>query len=605
VYFLARVDVETEFNESLHATFDEDGTGHLDFDVFDFSLEHGEGQFASLSLVIRNPRAGLLEDGKHWVWFSELTDSGVVRRFYGRIVGLPEDLQQELLTITYVGRPVDFVEQQEALADGMKGDPQYWEPILINKENLNDPDAVLIARTAAWHIDPVTHVVTVSDKVTGEAGLIELDETDVFYDPSNMSYGTPPARNCEVTAEIRWTQRAAGEIDIEQKIRDSFSDAGSPNAFMAATYNPAGLLGDWPSPGTNIGRGWKVKDADAVDVTSTVMSAADAEQNRVTAFASQYGGSPYLGATSSVAIDFNLALIKPTMIVEYDVARSYTEIVTFTMEAGVQSVVTDPGDQEVIRLSFSSNDVSEPVDPADTDYDGIPIVDVRRRSYMLTERGHNTMKFLVARARKELIERARCVDIPFECAYARIDDISLRKSASLSDPRLPGGVAQGKIVYWRATGNGDSGEFTLAVTISCCVGTGGSASAALGSQTWVEDGWVEDGWQTRENASILVAGDVTFTDYGHITPNDDGLDLLALTANTAIEFAIVTNGPTAQANAIGQFYPDVSSAGNALAAASTTVCLDFIPLTGGPFETEFPITVSDLVIPNGIDLAAA
>ena len=42
----------------------------VDEDVFAFELSHLEGEFATLTIEIRNPRVGLLKPGRmRWCWF--------------------------------------------------------------------------------------------------------------------------------------------------------------------------------------------------------------------------------------------------------------------------------------------------------------------------------------------------------------------------------------------------------------------------------------------------------------------------------------------------------------------------------------------------------
>jgi hypothetical protein len=78
---LAWVDpTETTFVEAVHAREDED--------VFAFELSQSEGDFAQLSITLRNPRAGFLRpDRKQWAWFSaRMPDLSVVPLFFGRLI---------------------------------------------------------------------------------------------------------------------------------------------------------------------------------------------------------------------------------------------------------------------------------------------------------------------------------------------------------------------------------------------------------------------------------------------------------------------------------------------------------------------------------------
>src|SRR3954463_2569091 len=92
-------DTETEFVVDDHARVDED--------VFSYDLEQTEGDFAVLTVVIRNPRVGLLAPGrKVWAWFSRVSaDMEVTPMFFGRLVGVPTDINLEFVTLQFSARP--------------------------------------------------------------------------------------------------------------------------------------------------------------------------------------------------------------------------------------------------------------------------------------------------------------------------------------------------------------------------------------------------------------------------------------------------------------------------------------------------------------------
>jgi hypothetical protein len=152
-FYFAWVDEGEEFDEDVHNRNDED--------VFAFQYEQSEGDFAGLSIEIRNPRIGLLATGrKQWaiLSFNQGTDISpdVIPLFRGRLIGIPSNVFDTIVTLEFTARPADFVDQKIDVADALKV-PPYWEPIFIKPENWEDPDAVLEAYSRLWHIDPVTH----------------------------------------------------------------------------------------------------------------------------------------------------------------------------------------------------------------------------------------------------------------------------------------------------------------------------------------------------------------------------------------------------------------------------------------------------------------
>ena len=62
----------------------------------------------------------------------------------------------------------------------------YYDEVVIDPTRRTDPEVVLEGYSAVWHYDRETHVLTVSDEITGEDGLVEFDgaseDGKVLYD---------------------------------------------------------------------------------------------------------------------------------------------------------------------------------------------------------------------------------------------------------------------------------------------------------------------------------------------------------------------------------------------------------------------------------------
>lgn len=139
------------------------GPEHLveDEKVLSIEIEHSEGDFPSLSIVIKNPRIGLLAPArKTWVWLSH----GGTPLFFGRLVGVPSNINQNAVTLEFVARPADYAAQKSTLAGSLRVLP-YYDPVFITPDAQADPDTVLEARPAMWHIDRTTLAVTTSHTV--------------------------------------------------------------------------------------------------------------------------------------------------------------------------------------------------------------------------------------------------------------------------------------------------------------------------------------------------------------------------------------------------------------------------------------------------------
>jgi len=100
-YFFAWADESEAFDPVTHSRFDDD--------IFDFEIAQNEGDFATLAITIQNPRIGLLAPGRQiWAWFSWSDGTDVIPLFFGRLVGLPDNIDGESVALNFIARPSDF-----------------------------------------------------------------------------------------------------------------------------------------------------------------------------------------------------------------------------------------------------------------------------------------------------------------------------------------------------------------------------------------------------------------------------------------------------------------------------------------------------------------
>jgi hypothetical protein len=565
------------------------GPEHLRWDesVFSFELKQEEGDPASLTVQVRRPRnasgdpIGLLGPGrKIWAWFA-LDCGPALIKLRGRLVGIPTSIFEELVTLDFVAKPVDVVAQKEALAASLRVLP-YYDEAVIDPQRRTDPDVVLEGYTKIWHYDRETHVVTVSDEISGEDGLVSFDggseDGKVLYDGLSLSLSSGPLSRVDISAEYTWTQQARGTVDLTDYLVSHW-----PDAINGAI--PSLNASDWPKRGTGIGDGWVVEESSAEDLRNTVPKTETTGGSQIS---KGFGGSgssratwsqtvSYLGfapalfqaAFSPAAIvtnnDLNVSHsqdgdgvdyvssysssfssttptvvvqeIKPTLMAGYTAERQCTEMVSLTLIADVQPILTDPEDGEALRIDdIRSVNLSQE----------LHIVDPRRRSYIATERGNQSLEHLIALARTHLMKRARVVEIAFVPKLSRMPEITLRKNAFLAEPRV--GEAVGKIIGYSLALDGSDGRINCEVRIGCAIGRGGVVTATDGTPTYCSIDYVGFDYQQFFDRTILVDA---FTDSSvgyqppDASPNDDGIDFLStVTADDVIEVGLVVeHGP--------------------------------------------------------------
>lgn len=593
-FYFAWVDAETDFDPEVHAVEDES--------VYSMDLIHNEGEFPSCDIEIRNPRVGLLAPGrKRWAWLSyhDGSSAGVTPVFYGRLVGIPSDMQGSVVKLTFIARPRSWDAQRAALAATMRVAP-YYDPVWISADARNDPDSVLEGRPVLWHIDRVTHEVTPSLITEGEDGLVNY-AGNFNRDSLSMTYSTAPGRRVGVTGVIRYTQHAAGTVDVTARVNKAFAAAGSSGGKnLIASLTGQGLMEDWPVDGGRIGGGWTFGPC-----TITRVDGLLSEQ-----------GYQTVVVRDGTIINFPEWTLKQTTTVTYDVSRTITETLTFTVEADCQDLLTEPGDEELITLKLASDAVADPIDPGGL----APLRDPARGSYFDTDRGAQSVANLVARARAELLARARAVAVTFDVRFEDGLHLSCRKNASIADPRLPGGTAAGKIIAYELTADGD-GARGCRVTIGCMIGHGGSVTSTHGTPDYVSEGppigpYVDDGYQTRTGQLVMpIDGEITISALTTTDTDYDGFDMLNMTPERVLIPGENTEGPTPplfvlyghdqQGDIVASTGYGATEAIAALSKAYTTVQMNLIPLSRGPFIRNLTLETSDLVIPKTLDLEAA
>jgi hypothetical protein len=288
------------------------------------------------------------------------------------------------------------------------------------------------------------------------------------------------------------------------------------------------------------------------------------------------------------------------MSLEFRANRKRTETITAVVTAGVQRELSDSAESDRESISLTSTFVDQGVDPEGA----LPIGDVAYRSYFQTARGAQSFEYLLLAARAKIRARARAVDITFAVDWRTALGIGLQNSVRYIDRRVPGGVAIGKVKSYRLTAGsaGMLGEFT----VGCTIGTGELVAPLAGVNSYVAAGYVSSGWQVVTGAqSVLIADEIAYQTLDNFVIADDGLDLTAVTIDSAVNECVVTNGLVTQLTVLDKYQNKTSTIeGDPLFTVDeTSVTLDLKPVAGGEFATEFTPAITPLTLPKTIDLS--
>jgi hypothetical protein len=301
---------------------------------------------------------------------------------------------------------------------------------------------------------------------------------------------------------------------------------------------------------------------------------------------------------------FPLGTYLQNTFVHYDANRKRSETVRFILEANVQSILTEPGSAEEQSINLSSTYIADPVDDG-----SIPLHNLGSNTYFLTDRGVKSFEYLLLLARTKLLQRARAVIISITVQFDKAINISCRDNVVLTDHRLPGGTATGKVTGYRLRVDGDIGEQLAEITFACAVGYGDTVTPRAGTTGYAAPGYMTSGYQKATGGQQAAdSGDIVYTDFSNFeVVDDDGLDLSNMTSKTVLMSLTVTDGVNDQVNAINAAVNKQTNSDpiSALRGSPTRVILELVPVEGGAFNSDFTVVCSNLVIPKMIDLEAA
>jgi hypothetical protein len=531
--------------------------------VFAIEIRHAEGDFPTLQIDLVNPRVGLLSAGRNrWCWLSYQRDplTFPIPIFRGRLVGVPENLQDEVVRLEFIARPVDYKLAKIALADTMKLG-SFWDPVWL-KDKMEDADTVLESYPRLWHIDRVTLEVTASDIINGEDGTVAISADDHFYDAMTVTYGQTPLNKVEVTGTVTWDQKGTGHLDLTNELVTAFQSAGSPlTTPLICSLTGDGLKDSWPAAGTSIGGGWSLGLDSSVETVDWIKKVyykksysdqdpfpdppdldpvddpIDTTKPSIWLPPSSWGLIPanyHSTLTAAPIKTFGVTFPMHTLIVhfslDWEADRKRSEIVKFALVADIQPIVVDAGDDDVLKIDYTSDTITDGIDPGGF----APLDEPKRSSYFKTTRGRQSFEYLVLVARAKLLSRARCVLIKFVTTWDFVIDwISCRYNVALEDPRLPDGGVVGKITHYVLSYSTD--RVQAEVTIACTVGRGGSVSPAAGTSSYFAPGYTSSAYGTFLGKTVsLIPGDIVYDDFDSFTITDDGIDLFNLVATQAL-----------------------------------------------------------------------
>ncbi len=211
-----------------------------------------------------------------------------------------------------------------------------------------------------------------------------------------------------------------------------------------------------------------------------------------------------------------LSLVNASLYITFSAGADRAEGCNFTLTSNIQPVLTDPADFDTSSSATPPDEVIleiQGADPTACIEGETPLLDASMSSYFHTDRGLQSVQYLILRAEALLLAGARIVEVSFGIPFDRAINLTCRKNVTLNWEKLPGGYASGKVISYSISA-GD-GKLQGHVTIGATIGRGQvpyTAVGGVGELVIPAEDALEPGIQQMIGQVIPVGdGNVAFT----------------------------------------------------------------------------------------------
>lgn len=549
---------------SIDTVFDPAVHGRTDLRATQYSFTQQEGGVLKLTVTCENLGIGIMAPGRDQYLLVSWADEGENLRlaFRGVANSMPANLAENLITLDFLAQPDDFDEKLLAFARTLVARPYVDELISGSIADITDPAVVLEARSELFHIDPVTHEITLSDIIDYDR-LVDLGPHYV-RDSMAPALIMPPVREASLNIVGEWTQEAEGEVDIASRVNSGAGPNGRPTLTDVSSIGESGDLDN---------SGWTVGDVVQADSTSRFTSRKYLDgryeivlHQRRRGFDGQ--GNPYYDSWVRTRYGQMPLAMWHYRAVEFPMAYSYRqprrEILKVTATADVQDVRAFGFEEEElddISLNSLTEDATTPAWEEDTDYlagdkvifrdkawkcqsahtsgptfqgllsewqdypvnllkpymyrwvqttKDVALKEKRSFSFFETDRGRQVAEHGLLRVRAFLRKRLRAISVTFRARWEDLHHITLRDGVRIQHHFFPGGWVQGKVIAFTKVWSGEGRVRYVEVTIGVSVANGVAGTIEDGGELYSEAFATGYAWSDTEGVGYDV-GDMRYT----------------------------------------------------------------------------------------------
>lgn len=516
--------------------FDPEIHQRCDLDILKLTIDHREGEVAIATLVV--PYVLMQLQDQHHAFISQ----GGKLLFSGRLIALPVEIKDDLVSLELTAEPLDGNSQLQNLGLTLK-EPPYWDTSFVDPLEQENPAEWLEGRSALFAWDRLTGEVCVSNLFEGR-NLVDFSSV-FFSDSLKLHLAETPLSSLSVTVTAEWVQKGDGEISLGNKIASAFPGG------MINTLTPQALETTWPKEGQRIGRsGYWVIQSGLRTVTPPRTRILDIYPTVTPEF---------------MAWDETTQQPKPirahrfwmvgTLILGWRYHQKRREIVKFTLSQKTQM-------QGRIRpLSRSLNLRLQELIPSPGG------------TFFLTRRGRQVVEHALERAQAHLAASARCLEVEFMIPFEAGFPLSMDYSVRLVDPRIPGGEVVGKVVAYQLYKDGLKSYAWVRLAASIGVKINDFPFSNDINYAQVDYG------PTAIPVVYQTASGLFYENYAHQKPKEGIVETQNLTLHELIKDVLVSHTAEQQIQALqSQQYPINDNVKSNLEDIPTVISLDLLNL---------------------------
>lgn len=484
------------------AVFDPLVHGRQDLSIFSFEITAKEGLVPWMRLRVENPRQGLASFERQWGILSWQKGEGEIEPlFCGQLLCIGQQVEGESLELSFCAASSQNHARLQSLVGELQKGP-LWHPAFVQAGVPVSPSELLESRTALLYWDRCTPTIEISDLFYGRKG-IDIGG-DFFADTLNVRLKELPLSAVRVCLKSSWVQSYEGVSDLTTLIRSRFPGG------MVNTLTGDNLVSKWWKTGEKVGKsGYWVEYSDLKEVSPLRTGPLDLYPS----YSSKIWISPHDPMSKDPVpkqVRLKRKWYKMKLLLGWRYKQKRTENVHFTLSHKTQKLGAGDGKIRTLTIPVYGLSYAHIQDkwtpgvrysagfrlthegnvyecarrhraraifdgPEQQDWVQIGVQpqdgEAPQSSFFTRPDGHIVIAHALEIAKAHLAASCRAVEITFTTRLSALSGISCDHHIHLSDERLPGGRATGKVTSYRLSGDGARGIFRADVTLGCGVGS--------------------------------------------------------------------------------------------------------------------------------------